>query len=356
MVQGQTAEGDYLSNSKSSQSSNVQVLKGVVRPASALDPGGAVSRFRQLQGDLVRKRKQCEELKKSNNWLAKELHAEKVLLRAESERTMRNLRTLNQKMHATIKELRQKASEAEALSERLQKEAVTSREEADCARKLAESHKKEASEERNKLQTLNIRLQEENEHLQSKLTDVECRLTVTERKYFESKSMLDRSTWENQLKSEEISCLEFERDREMLRSKELLEEVSKLKDREAVFRQAAVAAEEASDEATRLQYKTEGYWRLAEHEKEEKSKECELWRQKYNVLHDVLRSQEEEKAKRQNKACQAKFQTYFLCRTECDQQVSIARTNDGTPKSFVEGESVHFTEPDAQEYKVTPER
>ncbi|XP_067902805.1 trichohyalin isoform X2 [Heterodontus francisci] len=270
---------------------------------------------------------------------------EKALLRSESERTMRNLRVLNQEMHTTIKELRLRTSEAQgrvALSERLEKEAVTSHEEADCARRLAESQEKEVREERNKLQSLNIRLQEEIKHLQDKLTDVQNRLTLKERSYFESKSKLDHSTRENQLKLEEIRNLECERDRERLRTKELLEEVSKLKDREAVLRQAAVAAEEASDEASRLQYETERYRKLAEHEREEKRQECELWQQKHDFLSNILRSQEEQKAKRKNKGCQAKFQTYFLCRTECDQRVSVAKAHDGNPKSFMlPGEDKH---------------
>ncbi|XP_038663912.1 trichohyalin isoform X2 [Scyliorhinus canicula] len=302
---------------------------------------------------------ECEELKKTNTWLAKELQLEKVLLRSESERTMRNLRVLNQEMHATIKELRQKTSEAEgraALSERLEKEAVDSLEKLDYARELAESQEKEVREERNKLQSLNIRLQEEIGHLQDKLTDVQHRLTQTEQNYLETKSLLDRRTGENELKLDEIRNVEFERDKEVLRRKDLLKEVSQLKDREAVLRRVAVAAEQASDEASRLQYETERYRRLAEYEREEKSKECELWRQKHNFLSDILRSQDEEKAKRKNKACQAKLQTYLLCRAECDQRLSVAKTNNGIPKSFVEGEAAHFTDTDDRHHIITPER
>ncbi|XP_078077210.1 uncharacterized protein LOC144499030 [Mustelus asterias] len=357
-AQDQSVTGDFPNSSICSQSSLVQGqgLRGVTRPVSALPPGGALSRFRQLQGDLVRKRKECEELKKTNNWLTKELHVEKVLLRSESERTMRNLRLLNQEMRATIKELRLKISEAEgraALSERLEREAVTSLEEVDSARKLAESQEKELREERNKLQSLNIRLQEEIGHLQDKLTDVQHRLTLTERNYLESESLLEWRTRENQLKLEEIRNLEFEREKEALRRKELLEELSQLKDREAVLRRAAIAAEVASDEASRLQCETERYKRVAEHQREEKSRECELWRQKHDSLSDILRSQEEEKAKRKNKACQAKFQTYFLCRTECDQRLSVAKT-DRIPKSFVEGEA-DFAETDDWLH-INPER
>ncbi|XP_072373800.1 uncharacterized protein [Scyliorhinus torazame] len=346
--QSRAAAGDFPSSSIWSQPSVVQGqgLSGVMRPASALSPGGAPSRFRQLQGDLVRKRKECEELKKTNNWLAKELQVEKVLLRSESERTMRNLRVLNQEMRATIKEVVVMGGFGKC----------SLRPTLPVSNAMGDFTEEEREEEETSCSPADIRLQEEIVHLQDKLTDVQHRLTQTEQNYLESKSFLDRRTRENELKLAEIRNLEFERDKEVLRRKELLKEVSQLKDREAVLRRVAVVAEQASDEASQLQYETERYRRLAEYEREEKSKECELWRQKHDFLSDILGSQDEEKAKRKNKACQAKLQTYLLCRAECDQRLSIAKTNNGIPRSFVEGEAAHFTDTDDWHHMITPER
>ncbi|TNN42350.1 hypothetical protein EYF80_047491 [Liparis tanakae] len=76
-----------------------------VRPLSAA--GGSDGSFFQinhLQGELVRKRKECEDLRRENKHLSSEIHMERVVMRTESELTMRTLRSLNQELQAQAKE------------------------------------------------------------------------------------------------------------------------------------------------------------------------------------------------------------------------------------------------------------
>ncbi|MGH0130216.1 UNVERIFIED_CONTAM: hypothetical protein FKN15_041727 [Acipenser sinensis] len=84
--------------------------------------------------------------------------------------------------------------------------------------------------------------------------------------------------------------------------------------------------------------------RMAEHERQEKAKESDTWRHKHDALADILRSQEDEKSKRQNKACQANIKSYFLCVTENDQSVRILKNKDGTPRSFLLKQKVHMSQ------------
>ncbi|CAL8237557.1 unnamed protein product [Arctogadus glacialis] len=78
-----------------------------VRPLSALGTSGSFLQINHLQGELVRKRKECEDLKKENKYLSNEIHMERIMMRTENELTMRNLRNLNQELLAQVKELKQ---------------------------------------------------------------------------------------------------------------------------------------------------------------------------------------------------------------------------------------------------------
>lgn len=49
---------------------------------------------------------ECEDLKKENKYLSNEIHMERIMMRTESELTMRNLRNLNQELQAQVKEVR----------------------------------------------------------------------------------------------------------------------------------------------------------------------------------------------------------------------------------------------------------
>lgn len=48
---------------------------------------------------------ECEDLRKENKYLSNEIHMERIVLRTESELTMRNLRSLNQELQAQVKEV-----------------------------------------------------------------------------------------------------------------------------------------------------------------------------------------------------------------------------------------------------------
>lgn len=48
---------------------------------------------------------ECEDLKKENRYLSNEIHMERIMMRTESELTMRNLRNLNQELQAQVKEV-----------------------------------------------------------------------------------------------------------------------------------------------------------------------------------------------------------------------------------------------------------
>lgn len=48
---------------------------------------------------------ECEDLKKENKYLSNEIHMERIMMRTESELTMRNLRNLNQELQAQVKEV-----------------------------------------------------------------------------------------------------------------------------------------------------------------------------------------------------------------------------------------------------------
>lgn len=55
--------------------------------------------------DNVNSPQECEDLRKENKYLSNEIHMERIVMRTESELTMRNLRNLNQELQAQVKEV-----------------------------------------------------------------------------------------------------------------------------------------------------------------------------------------------------------------------------------------------------------
>ncbi|CAG05582.1 unnamed protein product [Tetraodon nigroviridis] len=76
-----------------------------VRPVSTANSGGSFLQINHLQGELVRKRKECEDLRRENKFLANEIHMERMAMRSENELIMRNLRNVNQDLQAQVREL-----------------------------------------------------------------------------------------------------------------------------------------------------------------------------------------------------------------------------------------------------------
>ncbi|KAL7878700.1 hypothetical protein AOLI_G00096740 [Acnodon oligacanthus] len=317
-----------------------------VRPVSAFSGSGTFIQINHLQGELVRKRKECEDLKKENKYLSSEIHMERIMMRTESELTMRNLRNLNQELQAQVKELKQKlhlSQQRASLCSRAAEEADMSRGEAEKSRTLAEARAVEGRQERDVALAEKSRLGEDLQHLSKEHTNVQLLLAQTEKNYFETKLKLERISGEKQFLLGENKGLEDERNTLRHRLKELTEENAKIKEKEASWRRRAAAAEEQSERASKAQEQAEKERRLAEREKEERISECLSWREKHQALADIFRAQEDLKSQRQNKACQASIKNYFLCMTESDQRVKILKNHDGTPRNFTEGEPVYIS-------------
>ncbi|XP_061749645.1 uncharacterized protein LOC133548689 [Nerophis ophidion] len=104
---------------------------------------------------------------------------------------------------------------------------------------------------------------------------------------------------------------------------------------EAEWRLRATSSKEASERARQGRLEAEAERRLAEKERQERAAECLSWKEKYLLVEHQIRTQEDMKALRQNKSCQAHIQTYFLCVTESDQRVKILKNHHGTPRSIM---------------------
>ncbi|XP_035498083.1 ciliary rootlet coiled-coil protein 2 isoform X3 [Scophthalmus maximus] len=254
-----------------------------VRPVSAINANGSFLQINHLQGELVRKRKECEDLRKENKYLSNEIHMERIVLRTESELTMRNLRSLNQELQAQVKE-----------------------------------------------------------H-----TDLQLLLAQTERNYFETQLKLDRASGEKQALLQDNGSLKGDRDDLRHQLRQVTQENVQVKESESSSRRRAMASEEESKKAHQAQREAEAERRLAEKERQERTSECLSWRERHQELADRFRAQEELTALRQNKACQANIKSYFLCMTESDQRVRILKNQDGTPRNFTEGDPVYISTPES---------
>nr|XP_034978043.1 cytadherence high molecular weight protein 2-like [Zootoca vivipara] len=385
-----------------------------IRPTSAVIQGGSVAHINRLQGELVRKRKECEDLKKQNKCLSNELHLERIFMKSESELGMRNLRNINHGLQTLVKEesyiqglpkflpfvehyaflsvrknkvkinqarkptgrefvvlsitvlwnkkhlantvftcssahqLKQKLNASQqtaAKYSKLVEEASLAQAEAEKGQAEAEAQGKLCQEQQEAVQLENISLKEETQQLKKKLTEMQQLLAQVEKAHFESQMKLERITMEREVIREEKRYLEHERNELKQKLKGTLEENLKCKESEISQRCRTEAAEEALEKATLLHYEAERGKRLLEREKEEKEKQCEMWMKKYSAMADLWQSQEEEKSRRQNKACQVKMKSYLLCINESNEHITVLRNEDGTPQRFVEGEQVCFSIP-----------
>ncbi|KAJ6665119.1 hypothetical protein lerEdw1_005350, partial [Lerista edwardsae] len=325
-----------------------------IRPTSAVHQGSCLAHINRLQGELVRKRKECEELKKHNKCLSNELHLERIFMKSESELGMRNLRNINLGLQAAVKELKQKlnvSQQTAIMYSKLAEESSLAQAEAEKRREETEAQEKLWREQQEAVRLENNSLKEDTEQLKRKLTEIQQLLAQVEKSHFESKMKLERITMEKEVVSQEKRYLEHERNELKLRLKETMEENSKCKENEISQRCRTAAAEEALEKATLLHYEAERGKRLLERDKDDKEKECEIWIKKYKGLADLLHSQEEQKLKRQNKSCQVKLKSYFLCISESNKHTTLLRKEDGTLQKIEEGEEVCFSIPVENEEK-----
>ncbi|XP_042631762.1 trichohyalin-like [Cyprinus carpio] len=352
----------HSSNNMSGRFESIEEIKGVskpthpprrpvraVRPVSALSASGSFLQINHLQGELVRKRKECEDLKKENKYLSNEIHMERIMMRTESEHTMRNLRNLNQELQAQIKELKQKlhvSQQRATLCSRAAEDADRGRAEADKSRALAEARALDSRQEKDLAVADKTRLSEELHLLKKEHNDVQLLLAQAEKNYFETKLKLDRVSGEKQALLEENRILEDKRNTLRHKLQELTEENVKIMEKEVNSRRRAQVAEEQRERADKAQREAEQERHLAEREREDRTRECLSWREKHQALAEVIRAQEELKSLRQTKACQANIKSYFLCMTESDQRVKILKNRDGTPRNFTEGDPVYISTPD----------
>ncbi|XP_023266701.1 coiled-coil domain-containing protein 88B-like [Seriola lalandi dorsalis] len=322
----------------------------VVRPVSAINSNGSFLQINHLQGELVRKRKECEDLRKENKFLSNEIHMERIMMRTENELTMRNLRNLNQELQAQVKELKQKLYQSQqraTLCSRAADDAEESRGESEKIRALAEARALGCQRDREAAEADRSRLSEELQRLKKEHTDLQLLLAQTEKNYFETKLKLDRVSGEKQALLQENRSLEGDRDDLRHKLRQVTQENVQIKDSEMSSRRRAMASEEESKKANQAQREAEAERRLAEKERQERTAECLSWREKHQEISDRFRAQEDLKALRQNKACQANIKSYFLCMTESDQRVKILKNPDGTPRNFTEGDPVFISTPES---------
>ncbi|KAK2842690.1 hypothetical protein Q5P01_012890 [Channa striata] len=322
----------------------------VVRPVSAVGSNGPFLQVNHLQGELVRKRKECEDLRKENKYLSNEIHMERIMMRTENELTMRNLRNLNQELQAQVKELKQKLYQSQqraTLCSRAADESEGSRVEAEKGRALAEARALGCQRDKESAEADRRRLSEELQQLKKEHTDLQLLQAQTEKNYFETKLKLDRVTGEKQALLQETRILEGDRDDLRNRLRQVTQENVQIKESEMSSRRRAAASEEESKRANQAQREAEAERRLAQKERQERTAECLSWREKHQELADKLRAQEDLKALRQTKACQANIRSYFLCMTESDQRVKILKNQDGTSRNFTEGDPVYISTPES---------
>ncbi|XP_056907204.1 trichohyalin [Takifugu flavidus] len=327
-----------------------------VRPVSTITSSGSFLQINHLQGELVRKRKECEDLRRENKFLANEIHMERIAMRTENELTMRNLRNLNQELQAQVRELKQRLHQSlqrATLCSQAAEEADRSRGEAEKGRALAEARALGCQRDKEVAEADRSRTREEVTQLKKELTDVQLSLAQTQKSYFETKLALERVAAENQALLQEKEKLQREREELGKQLRRTTEEKQQVEDSELNLRRRATALEEESKKANEAQREAEAERRLTERERRERAEECLSWREKHRELAEKIQAEEDVKALRKNKTCQANIKTYFLCMTESDQRVKILKNPDGTTRNFTEGEPVFFApEPSTQE----PER
>ncbi|XP_048829618.1 uncharacterized protein LOC125706821 [Brienomyrus brachyistius] len=321
----------------------------VVRPVSALSPNASFLQISRLQGELVRKRKECEDLKQENKFLSNEIHMERIVMRTENELTMRNLRGLNQELQGQIKELKQKlhiSQQRVTLCSKAAEDAEVSHGEAERARAMAEARLLDIQKDRELVLAEKMQLVQEHQQLKNRHMDIQLLLAQTEKNYFETKLKLDRVSSDKQVLVEANRGLEEDKKELRMSQKLLAEENAKLREKEASSRRKAVAAEEVCERVSQARRDAERQCRLAEQETRERAEESLSWKEKHQAMAATLKALEDLRSQRQNKASQANIKSYFLCMTESDQRIKILKNSDGSPRNFTEGDPVYISTAD----------
>ncbi|XP_032380594.1 myosin-14 [Etheostoma spectabile] len=289
---------------------------------------------------------------------------ERIMMRTENELTMRNLRNLNQELQTQVKEslqyastflcdphqLKQKLYQSQqraTLCSRAADEAEETRAEAEKCRALAEARALGYQRDKETAEADRSRMSEELQHLKKEHTDLQLLLAKAEKGYFENKLKLDRVSGEKQALLQENRSLGGDREELRHKLRQITEENIQIKQSEMNWRRRAMASEEDGKKANQAQQEAEAERRLAEKERQERTAECLSWREKHQELAERFRAQEDLKALRQNKACQANVKSYFLCMTESDQRVKILKNQDGMPRHFTEGDPVYISTPES---------
>ncbi|XP_075883346.1 uncharacterized protein LOC142888808 [Nelusetta ayraudi] len=318
----------------------------VVRPVST---NNSFLHMNNLQGELVRKRKECEDLRKENKFLANEIHMERITMRTENELIMRNLRNLNQELQADVKELKHRLHQSQqraTLCSQAAAEAEESRGEAERSRALAEARAGGWQRDSEAAEGDRCRLSEELQLLKKELGDLQLSLARAEKSHLEAELQLRRLSAEKQALQEEQRSVEKERSDLRQRLRRVSEEKGRVRESEADLKHRVAALEQENQKARQAQQECEAERCLAERERQERSAECLSWRERHGELAQKLRAQEDLRALRQSKACQANIKSYFLCMTESDQRVKILRNQDGAPRNFTEGDPVFISTPE----------
>ncbi|XP_029289575.1 uncharacterized protein LOC115009601 [Cottoperca gobio] len=178
-------------------------------------------------------------------------------------------------------------------------------------------------------------------------TDLQLSQAQTEKSYFESKLKLERVSGEKQALLQENRSLEGVRDDLRHKLRQITDENVQIKQSEMNSRRRAMTSEEEGKNANQARQEAEAERRLAEKERQDRAAECLRWREKHQDMDHRFRAQEDLKALRQNKACQANIKSYFLCMTESNQRVKILRNQDGAPRNFTEGDPVYISTPES---------
>uniref|UniRef100_A0AAV2L139 Uncharacterized protein n=1 Tax=Knipowitschia caucasica TaxID=637954 RepID=A0AAV2L139_KNICA len=339
--------------------SNVRRPVRAVRPVSAVAPTGSFLQMNHLQGELVRKRKEVEDLKRENKHLSNEIHMERIMMRNENELSMRNLRNLNQDMQNQLKELKQKlqlSQQRAALSSRAAEEAGMARADADKKRAAADNRALVSESELSASDAERRELRQQLQQLHKEHKDLQQLQAQSKKNLFELKLQLERVTDEKEALRQEKISVEEDREGLRVRLRENQEERSRLQESEQNSRRRAVMSQEESQKANQAQREADAERRLVERERQERVAECLQWRQRFQELQLRLREEDERRSLRQNKAVQANIQSFFLCVTESDQRVKILKNPDGTPRNFTEGEPVFISTESGSGAERSPSR
>ncbi|XP_036001991.1 trichohyalin isoform X2 [Fundulus heteroclitus] len=276
-----------------------------VRPVSAVSSSGSFLQINHLQGELVRKRKECEDLKRENKFLSNEIHMERIMMRTENELTMRNLRNMNQELQMQVKELKQKLHQSQqrvTFCSRAADEAQESRVEAEKSRASAEARALGCQRDRDTAEADRRRLSEELQLLKKEHADLQLTLAQTEKNYFEAKLKLERVTGEKSTLLQENRSLGTERDELRLKLRQITQENVQIKESEMTLRRKVTLAEEGTKRAKQAQREAEAEKHQADKERQEKTAECLSWREKHHELAKVLQAHEDLTAQRRSKA------------------------------------------------------